>query len=363
MDFKRLSFYEWRDLAERKLGEERFAYLTAGAGYSRTVEENYSAFDKWKFLPRILKSGSEPDTSTEIFGKRLGAPIILGPVRGMKYFHPDGELAVARVAKKMNLPLVLSNFASATIEEIGDEMGDVAHFLQLYYCDGDDILDSFLRRAEGAQYSGLLVTVDMAGHSIQYKGPKTSEHEKFGHEIYFSDPVFRSKLSEAPENNREEAVELWKKVRGTTVTWEYIKKIKKKTRLPVIVKGVLHPSDVEECVKIGLDGVVLSNHGGRSLDSAVTPMQVLPKIASNFSGRILLLIDSGFRSGMDVIKAIALGARCVLLGRSYVYPLAVGGEEGLAAYLTNVSREISSTVKALGCEKLNEIESECLMLT
>jgi isopentenyl diphosphate isomerase/L-lactate dehydrogenase-like FMN-dependent dehydrogenase len=361
MDFNRLSFYDWRNLAEKKLGEEKFAYLTSGAGYGSSVEHNYMTFERWKFLPRVLKNNLEADISYSIFGKRVAAPVMLGPVRGLKYFHPEGELAVARAAKKLNIPFVMSNFASATIEEIGKEMGDVPHFLQLYHCNDEEILDSIINRAEKAEYSGLFITVDMASHPVQYKGPKTSEYEKFGHDIYFSDPVFRSKLKRSPEEDKEGALELWRKVRGTKVSWEYVDKIKKKSRLPVIVKGILNPADIEECIKIGADGIVISNHGGRSLDSAVSPLEVLPDISSKFKDKILLFIDSGFRSGMDVIKAIALGAECVLLGRSYVYSLAAGGGEGIIAYMNNMVKEMINTVQSLGYTKISQVGRDSLI--
>jgi lactate 2-monooxygenase len=360
MDFKRLSFYDWRDLAEKKLGKERFAYLTAGAGYNRTVEENYASFEKWRFLPRILKNDAEPDISYDVFGKKTAAPIMLAPIRGLKYFHKDGELAAARAAKRLNIPIILSNFASATIEEIGNEMGDVPHFLQLYNCNDEDILDSVLRRAEAAGYSGLFITVDMASHPIQYRGPKTSEYERYGHDVYFSDPVFRSKLNREPEDDREGALELWRNIRSTRVTWDYVEKIKKKSQLRIFVKGVLHPLDAEECIKLGVDGIVISNHGGRSLDSAVAPLEILPDIALKFRDKMLLFIDCGFRSGVDVLKAIALGAECILLGRSYIYPLAAAGEEGVFAFVNKIIREISSTIQSLGCSKISELGPELI---
>ena len=361
MDFSRLSFYDWMNLAEKKLGEERFAYLTSGAGYGSSVEHNYKSFERWKFLSRVLKNDSAADISYSIFGKEVSAPVMLGPVRGLRYFHPEGERAAARAARKLNIPFIMSNFASATIEEIGKEMGDTPHFLQLYHCYDEEVLYSIINRAEKAGFTGLFVTVDMASHAIKYKGPKTTEYEKFGHDIYFSDPVFRSRLKRSPEDDRDAAFELWRKVRRTKVTWEYVDRIKKKSRLPVIVKGILNPVDVEECIKIGADGIVISNHGGRSLDSSVSPIEVLPDISSRFKDKLLLFIDSGFRSGIDVVKATALGAECVLLGRPYVYALAVGGEEGIIAFMNNMIKEVINTVQSLGYSKISEVGRDSLI--
>lgn len=350
-----ISFDEWKSLARRRLGDERFAYLSSGAGEGKTVEENYDAIRKWRFVPRVLNRVDDLSLQTRVLGYQIDVPMMLAPVGGQKYIHPDGEIASASAAEELKIPFILSNFGSSSIEEISALMRSTRHFMQLYPCNDDEVFRSFLKRAEDSGYSGVFLTVDMAGHPVQYFGPKSAEYEKFGTAVYYSDPVFRSRLKEPPERDEKTAHELWRKLRNARFTWEKLREIVKVTKLPVVIKGVMHVSDVEECINIGAAGVVVSNHGGRSLDSTVAPIDTLKEIYEVAKGKIAILFDSGVRNGVDVVKALALGADAVLVGRLYMYPLAAEGKKGVSSTLSLTLKEIAATLLSLGCTSVEEL--------
>ncbi|MEM0117521.1 MAG: alpha-hydroxy-acid oxidizing protein [Conexivisphaerales archaeon] len=346
-------------MAKKKLGDEKFSYVSSGAGYGLTIEENYRALERLKFVPRVMKS-ADCSISSKLFEKTISAPIILAPVRGLKYFHEEGEIASSSAAKESGIPVALSNFASASIEEVGKIMGEVPHFLQLYACKDEEVMESFLKRAESNGYCGVFVTVDMGGNAIKYFGPKTAEYERYGFDVYFTDPVFRSRLKQPPEKDMDSAIRLWKELRSLKFSWEQIRELKSKSRLPIIVKGIMHPGDAEECLQLGVDGLVVSNHGGRSIDSAQAAIDALPEISEVVNKRATVFFDSGVRTGMDVVKALALGAKYVLIGRAYVYALAAGGKEGVKAVLRRLAKEVESTILSLGISKIDEVDSSML---
>lgn len=350
-----LSFEDWEQRAKEKLSSERFAYVSAGAGTGRTAVENNEELRKWKLVPRVLTDTTKRGTSTEVLGLEFAVPILLAPVRGLAYIREKGEETCARAAAKCDVPIILSNLASATPEAVAELMGKTPHFFQLYPCSDSEITDSFLRRAERAGYQGVVMTVDMSGHSTQYSGPKTTEYENYGNEVYLSDPIFQSRLERLPVRDRRAAQDAIRKLRKAEFTWGDVERICTTTSLPVVLKGVLRSEDAKVATEKGVRGIVVSNHGGRSLDGTVPSIDVLPLIRETVGNRLAVFFDGGIRSGSDVIKALALGADAVLLGRAYVYALAAAGEDGVVSMLKTIIREIDSALASCGCSSVREL--------
>jgi isopentenyl diphosphate isomerase/L-lactate dehydrogenase-like FMN-dependent dehydrogenase len=234
-------------------------------------------------------------------------------------------------------------------------MDKTPHFFQLYPCSDGEVVMSLLRRAELSGYQGIVMTVDMAGNAIKYSGPRTTGYEEHGNEVYFSDPVFLSRLGEPPSKDRHSALEMVRKLRRAQFTWDDVSKIRESTKLPLVLKGVLRPDDAREAIERGVNGVVVSNHGGRNLDGIISPIDMLAEIKESVRDSLTLLFDGGIRSGSDVVKALALGADAVLVGRAYVYPLAVAGEEGVVSMLKTITRELDSSLATCGCSSIGEL--------
>jgi len=350
-----ISFDDWEKLAREKLGEERFAYVASGAGSGASVLANLEGLGRWKLLPRVLRDTSNRSTSTSVLGIDLAVPFMLAPVRGLAYVREKGEESCAKAASSCDVPLVLSNLASATPELVSQLMGKTPRFFQLYPASDQDLIDSLVHRAEKAGYSGLMLTVDMAPRVIQYSGPKTSEYENYGNEVYLSDPVFLGRLKQTPKENRQAALEMIRTVRKAQFTWKDVMRIRTVTKLPIVLKGILSPEDALEAINQGVQGIVVSNHGGRSVDGEVSSADLLPEIRDAVSDHLAVFYDGGIHSGYDVLKVLALGADAVLMGRAYVYALAVGGEAGVASLLKTVIREIDSGLAGCGCSSIREL--------
>jgi len=351
-----VSFQEWERAARRKLGEERFAYVASGAGSGSSVAENVEALKKWKLVPMIQRNTTSLSLSVEVLGMDFPVPFMLAPVRGLAYLRENGEEICARAAKSSTVPLVLSNLSSITPELVSQLMGKTPKFFQLYPCSDLEIVDSFIRRVEQAGYQGIFLTVDTVPGVIQYSGPRTNEYQNYGNEVYFSDPVFLSRLKKHPREDRQAALDMIRLIRKTRFTWEEITRIHKMTNLPIVLKGVLNPRDALEAISIGVQGIVVSNHGGRSVDAVVSPLDVLPEIREAAGDRLAVLYDGGIHSGYDIVKVLALGADAVLVGRAYVYGLAVAGEQGLTAIFKMMNREIENALVSLSCSSVGELE-------
>jgi L-lactate dehydrogenase (cytochrome) len=350
-----LGFEGWEKKAKEKLSPEQFAYVSAGAGDGDSVEENVRSLGRWRLVPRVLKDGHDQTTSTEILGVKLASPMVIAPVRGLGYVRAKGQEATARAAAKCEVPLMLSNLASTSLEEIASILGPTPRLFQLYPCADYELLQNFLVRAEKSGYLAVALTVDTSGHPIQYNGPETAEFQNYGNEIYLSDPEFQSRLKNKTANDRKAALELIRKLRDSRFTWRDVDKIREHTRLPIFLKGILSPEDAQEAVDHHLNGLVVSNHGGRTMSGEVASIDVLPEIVDVVGSHLTVLYDGGVRSGTDVVKALALGAKAVLVGRACVYALAVGGEEGVVSLLGTMLAELKSSLATCGCSSVKEL--------
>jgi lactate 2-monooxygenase len=423
--------------ARRRMSTRAWAYVAGAAGQQRTARANEAAFDRWRLLPRMLRNVAVRDISTELFGQRFASPFLLAPIGAIGVAHPDGDVAVARAAAEVGVPMVISTQASRPLEEIAAALGTTPRWFQLYWSRDEDLVGSFVRRAEAARCSAIVVTLDT--HSVGWRpwdldlGSLPFARGE-GLAQYTSDPVFlaraRAKVAAAADAAAGAApaqsagaacgipgTDAARPVPGTDVegapeplgpsrrpgpravgtvlslarrhpgralanlrsplpraavetfldvfpnpslTWADLGSLRARTTLPIVLKGLQHPADAALAVEHGVDGVVVSNHGGRQVDGAIASLDALPPIVAEVAGRVPVLFDSGVRSGADALVALALGADAVLVGRPYVYGLALAGQAGVAAVLRHLIAELDLTLGLIGCTSLGELGPDVL---
>jgi isopentenyl-diphosphate delta-isomerase len=362
-----VSYEDLEERAREELSDEAFAYVAGGAGSESTVDANDRAFEKWEIVPRIMRDVSDRDLSVELFGREYPAPVMFAPIGVQSILHEEAELAVARAASALGVPMICSSVSSYSIEEVGDELGDSPGWFQLYWSSDRSVAASFLERAEDAGYEAVVVTLDtpkMGWRERDIELGYLPFLEAQGVKNYFEDPAFRDRLDGAdPWENQEDAIASWQECFGdASLTWDDLEWLQDQTDLPVVIKGVLHPDDAREAVERGVDGMVVSNHGGRQVDGAIPALDALPEVvdavddATASDRDVPVLFDSGIRRGSDVIRAVALGADAVLLGRPYAYGLGIGGEDGVSAVLENLLADLDLTVGLSGCASLEEVD-------
>jgi lactate 2-monooxygenase len=342
---------------------EGFGYLRS-AGAETTARANRAALDAVRLVPRMLRDVGTRNLSVELFGRRLPAPLLLAPIGVQDLAHPEGDLATARGAAARGVPMIFSNQASVDMETCAAAMGDHPRWFQLYWTRADALAESLVRRAEACGCEAIVVTLDTTmlgwrpvdlGHGFL---PFLSGQ---GLAQYVSDPVFRGMLDRPPEEDVLSAAQLFSRLYSDpTLDWERLKKIRAWTDLPVVLKGIQHPADAKRAADEGWDGIVVSNHGGRQVDGAVGSAVQLSACVEAVAGRLKVLFDSGIRGGADVVKALALGADAVLLGRPYVWGLAVDGADGVSAVIDNVLGELDLTLGLIGCDDVAALGREWL---
>ncbi len=353
--------------AKEILPPPAFDYVAGGASGEDTVRANREAFHRCRIVPRMLRDVSQRDLSVELFGVHLPAPVILGPVGVQGILHKDGELASARAAAALGLPFTFSTAASRSIEEVAraaDSAGNGARWFQLYWGKNPDLTASMLQRAERAGCKALVVTLDTSmlawrERDLQHAYLPFILGQGLGN--YFSDPVFRALLPQPPEQNPAAAIQLWSSLfSNTALTWRDIPFLRRHTPLPIILKGILHPEDAAQALDAGVDGVIVSNHGGRQVDGAIATLDALPAIVREVNGRVPVLFDGGIRRGADIFKALALGARAVLLGRLYTWGLAVAGEQGVRDVVLNLLADLDLTLALSGHTSCRSLDASAL---
>src|SRR5467141_5246886 len=359
------------DLLEQRakeiLAPRAYDYVAGGAGGEDTMRANREAFYRWRIVPRMLRDVAKRDLSVELLGARLPAPVLLGPVGVQEIIHADADVASARAAASLGLPFVLSTMSSRTMEEVAQSASKVAdspRWFQLYWGKNQELTASMLQRAERAGYTALVVTLDT--HSLGWR-ERDLQHGYLpfmlgqGLANYFSDPVFRGLLAQPPEQNPTAAIQLWGSVfSNTALTWKDIGFLRQHTRVPIILKGILHANDAAKALDAGVDALIVSNNGGRQVDGCVGALDALPGVVREVKGRAPVLFDSGIRRGADIFKALALGARAVLLGRSHMWGLAVAGEEGVRDVLLNLVADLDLTMALSGYTSCRELEASTL---
>jgi lactate 2-monooxygenase len=351
---------DWEARAAEQLDAGPFGYIAGGAGAEATMRANREAFERRRLRPRMLGGHTQRELAVEVLGTTSPFPFFLAPVGVLSIAHEDGELAPARAAAAARVPFVLSTAASHSIEEIADAMGDAPRWFQLYWVSDRDIVASLVRRAEAAGYSAIVVTLDtlvLGWRPRDLRRAYLPFRDGEGIAQFTSDPVFTSRLPVPPEEDPLVAAgTMLAMFPNLALRWDDLAWLRELTSLPLLVKGVLTSEDARRALQAGVDGIVVSNHGGRQVDGAVASLDALVEIRAAVGRDTVVLMDGGIRGGADVVKAMALGADAVLLGRPYVYALAVGGQEGVAALIQQLAAETDLTLALTGARSITELD-------
>ncbi|MEP7230591.1 MAG: lactate 2-monooxygenase [Ginsengibacter sp.] len=358
-----VSFEELEKRASEVMTAEAFAYIAGGAGAETTIENNKKAFNNWQIIPRMMGDVSKRSISTRLFGVNLPGPVLLGPVGVLSIAHPEAEVAVARASKALKVPQVVSTVSSKTIEEIGAVHGDHPHWFQLYWGRNNDFTRSIISRAEKAGYSAIVVTLDtrlFAWRERDIQNAYLPFLYNEGLANYFTDPVFLAAVGDPAKDKMQTMMHFANCFSNPSSTWSDLAVIRECTKLPVILKGIQHADDAKKAIDHGADGIIVSNHGGRQLDGAIGALDTLEGIADAVGEKTTLLFDSGIRRGADVFKAMALGAKAVLIARPYAYGLALAGEQGVKEVLANLLADVDLTLGLAGCNSWAEVTKDKL---
>jgi lactate 2-monooxygenase len=375
------------------MSPEGYAYVAGGAGTEETMRANRAAFERWRIVPRMLRDVSTRDTSVELLGARLPSPFVLSPIGVLEMAHREADVAVGRAAAAEGIPYVFSNQASRPMEEVAGAMGDAPRWFQLYWSTSNELVESLVSRAERCGCSAIVLTLDttMLGWRIRdldlaylpfLRGKGIAQ--------YTSDPVFLEALQETLRQEAPPTGRITLAAIGTlfeqgasypgprieairsglaraavrrfvetysrpSLSWDDLAFLRERTRLPILLKGVLHPADAIAAIEHGMDGIVVSNHGGRQVDGAIATMDALPAIVEVVAGRVPVVLDTGVRSGADIFRALALGASAVGLGRPHVWGLAVGGEDGVREVIRNYRADFDLTLGLAGMTSAREV--------
>jgi L-lactate dehydrogenase (cytochrome) len=360
-----ISAAQLQQRAEESMSAEAYGYVAGGAGSERTMQANLDAFERWRIVPRMLRDVSQRELATSVLRTPMPAPLMLAPVGVQSIVHPDAELASARAAASLGLPFVLSTAASHSIEQVAEAMREGSRWYQLYWPRDRDLASSLVERADRAGYGAIVLTLDtwflgwrprdLANAYLPFlKGEGVAN--------YFSDPVFRAALDKPPEEDPGPAIGHWAyQFANPTVAWADLEWLRGETRLPIVLKGIVHAEDARQAVDAGVDGVLVSNHGGRQVDGSIGALDALPSIRAAVPGGLALLFDSGVRSGADVFKALALGADAVCIGRPYVWGLALDGQAGVEHVLRCLLAELDLTLALSGYTTLAQVTGEALV--
>jgi lactate 2-monooxygenase len=355
---------EWEQRFRASVPPEAYDYVAGGAGSEDTMRANLEAFRRWRLVPHMLRDVERRDLRVRLLGADLPAPVLLAPIGVQGIVHEEGELAPARAASALGVPVVLSTASTRSIEEVAEACGDGVRWFQLYWGRDRDVVASFVARAERAGYRAIVVTLDTQLVAWRPRDLATAYLpflQGIGIAQYLSDPVFRSQLERPPEEDLPAAVGRWASIAtNPALDWDDLAFLRERTSLPIVLKGILHPQDARKAVEAGLDGIVVSNHGGRQLDGAIASLDALPGVVAAVPDGFPVLFDSGIRSGADVVKALALGARAVLLGRPYIWGLGVAGEEGVRAVLRGLLADLDLSLALSGHRSVSELSPDVL---
>jgi lactate 2-monooxygenase len=359
-----MAFDALEERARAALAPSVWSYLAGGAGDEATQRGNVEAFARWGLIPRMLVGAKQRDLSVSLFGMRLASPLLLAPIGILGICAQDGhgDLATARASARLGVPMIASTLSVDPVEQVGPELGETPGFFQLYTPTDRELAESLVRRAEAAGFRGIVVTLDTWITGWRPRDLSTGNFPQLrGHCLanYFTDPVFRSRLAQPPEQNPGGAILHWAGVFGNPLTWDDLPWLRSLTDLPLILKGLHHPEDVRRARDGGVDGIYCSNHGGRQANGGLPALEALPGVVAAADG-LPVLFDSGVRSGADVVKALALGATAVAVGRPYAYGLALGGTDGVVHVLRSLLAEADLIMAVDGYPTLDSLTPEAL---
>lgn len=393
-----LNMNDLREMTRYKLSRPAFDYLDGGAGQEKTISNNRKAFENWKIVPNMLRDVSSVDTSVRLFGFQSPSPFFLCPIGVLELAHPEADLAVAMACAATRMSLMISNQASTSMEDISLQMADTPRFFQLYWSKSDDLVASLVSRAEACGCVAIVVTLDTT-----FLGWRVRDLDHaflpflygMGLAQYVSDPVFNRLLVEEPSMsapkpkvNFKLLASLWQMAQrypGSTwrnflsreplkairkfieiymnpsLQWNDLTRLRKMTRLPVILKGIQHPDDARKAVDFGVEGIFVSNHGGRQIDGAIGSLDALHDVKRAVGDQVTIFFDSGVRSGSDAFKALALGAYAIGIGRPYAYGLAINGMSGVQDVIETFRADFELTMALTGCKTIGEISRQNLV--
>jgi lactate 2-monooxygenase len=393
-------FAELERRARAASSAKAWAYVAGGAGEGRTMRNNRAAFDRWAVVPRMAHGQATRDLSTELLGRRLDSPVLLAPVGAGALMGRDSDVQIARAGAATGTPYVFSNQGCNPLEETAAAMGGTPWWFQLYWSTDEALVDSLIGRAEDAGAGALVVTLDTTTLGWRPQDLNLGSlpfSQGLGIAQYTSDPRFlalvrerlaaatgqadveitlgavRSLLSitrEFPgrflDNLRSPepraAVETFLDIYSNPgLSWAHLETLRERTRLPVVLKGILHPDDARRAYDVGADAIVVSNHGGRQVDGAIASLDALVAVREELGDEPTVLLDSGIRTGADVFTALALGADAVLLGRPHMYGLAIAGQRGVEEVVRNVLAELELTMALTGAADLASVTREMLV--
>ena len=352
---------DWERAAEAKLDPGAFGYIAGGAGAEHTMRANTDAFARWRIRPRMLTGNETRDISVDVLGTRSPAPFLLAPIGVLSIAHKEAEVGVAKAAASSGIPMLLSSAATHSIEQVAET--NAPRWFQLYWVNDREICESFVRRAEQAGYGAIVVTLDTLTLGWRPRDLRQAylpfiRGEGCGQ--YFSDPVFLAKLDKPPaEDMLTAAATMLATFPNLGLTWDDLDWLRSRTTLPILVKGVLTAEDAQLALDHGVDGIVVSNHGGRQVDGAIAALDAMIEVRDALPDAVVLM-DGGIRSASDVLKAMALGADAVLLGRPYAYALAVGGQRGIEELIQNLMAEIDLNLALAGAHSIRDLDRSWL---
>ncbi|KAJ9652544.1 hypothetical protein H2198_008219 [Neophaeococcomyces mojaviensis] len=359
---------KWEELACQRMSAESRGYVYGSAGTRETTDKNRAAFKRWSIVPRrLVKTQQFASLATKVLGHDLASPIAMAPIGVQRIVNPDGEEAATRAAAQCNVPYILSTASSTSIEGVAKANGDGQRWFQLYWPsrEHDDITASLLKRAKDAGYTALFVTLDT--YLLGWR-PSDMDNgynpflraDQVGVSIGFTDPVFQSHFKEKHgqdvEENLSAAAAEWTRLVFPSMShgWEDVNFLQQHWDGPIVLKGIQTIHDAKKAAEVGVQGIVVSNHGGRQQDGGNSSLGMLPHIVDAVGDKLAIFFDSGIQGGADIVKALALGADCVLIGRPYMYGLALGGEEGVVHVLNALIGEMEMTLHLAGLPSVDK---------
>lgn len=376
-----LNTQDWRALAQRRLPKFVFDFIDGAAEDGLTLRANRQAFEAVQLLPRVLRDTTTVNTSTTVFGRRWALPLGVAPMGLNGLTRPGGDTALARAAAAAGVPFVLSTASNDRMEHVRQQAPESALWLQLYVMQEPSMTQQLLRRAQANGVEALVVTVDVPVSGLREQDLRNGfrlpfrltprlladlvTHPRWSlRQAVAGQPAFVNLVEEinGPMSPQAQAA-LLARAMDRSLDWARLARIREDWRGKLLIKGVLHPEDARLAVETGVDGIIVSNHGGRQLDGAASSLQALPAVVQAVAGRVPVLLDSGVRRGADVLKAVALGAAGVLVGRPVLYGLAVQGEAGALKVLSNLEVELQRGMTLLGATCIAEVTGACVRLS
>jgi lactate 2-monooxygenase len=356
-----VSVNDWREEARKKMSPEAWSYLEGSAGSESTERGNESSMERYRLRPRYLRNVENCDLSSEFLGKKHKFPVALAPIGVTSIINEGAEIAIGKAAQNLGIPFALSTVSSKSIEEVAAAVPDAEKWFQLYPGKDPDVMKSFIRRAEKSGYSAIVVTVDTTMLGWRERDLKLSYLpflKGYGLANFLSDPEFQNLLDKPPQEDIKAAIMKFSDIYvNPAFSWDNLKEIVGLTKLPVILKGVTHTDDVNQAFSLGVRAVVISNHGGRQVDGAISSIDALYEIWKNGDIKGEIMFDSGIRHASDIVKAITMGASAVLIGRTYCYALAVAGQRGIEAYMNQLLSELNLQVALAGNSCIQDLRN------